>query len=231
MSGARYISTGMDRLDAFLGGGIQPGKIYHIYGPSSSGKTTLALQIINSELSLGKRVIWIETEKKNFLKRLETMIPVEQFPSKLKNIIVFSPYSFSQQSLLVNRLTNFIGPKINLIVFDTITNLYRSSLLEKKDNIKLNKEINRQMALIKSMCAIKSVSCILLNQVRSDINVEYLKADPVANKIILYWCDFNIEIVNLNNQQKKLNIVSNDEEQRRLSLICEVTSEGFKQKS
>ncbi|MHA1410430.1 MAG: ATP-binding protein, partial [Candidatus Odinarchaeia archaeon] len=124
-------------------GGLQPSRIYHVYGPSSSGKTTFALQILKEELDRGYKVIWVDTERKSFINRLLKMGEHNKIVAKIKNIIVFTPKTFKEQGLLVNKLPNFISPKIRLVVFDTITNLYRSELWEKENNIQLNKELNR----------------------------------------------------------------------------------------
>ncbi|MEM2109590.1 MAG: ATPase domain-containing protein [Candidatus Odinarchaeota archaeon] len=224
------IPTGLPGLDAFLNGGLTPGKLYHIFGASGSGKTTLALQTVKNDLDIGGRVIWVETERKNFLKRLSTMMLIEDFEKKLSDIIVFPVSDFKQQGVLVNKLADFITHRINLVVFDTITHLYRGSLQEKEDNIKLNKEINRQIALVKSVCITKNITCIMVNHVRLQINSEGFKTEPVACKIITYWSDFNIELTNLNSERKKLNIVSKEGD-KRLSLIYELTSKGVEQVS
>ena len=45
-SNIKTISTGSLSLDECLGGGIPEGRIIEVYGPESSGKTTLSLHII-----------------------------------------------------------------------------------------------------------------------------------------------------------------------------------------
>ncbi|WEU41039.1 MAG: NB-ARC domain-containing protein [Candidatus Odinarchaeum yellowstonii] len=221
------IPTGLPRLDAFLNGGLTPGKLYHIYGASGSGKTTLALQIVKNNVSMGGRAIWVETSRKNFLNRLSMML-AEDFKNKLSDIIVFTLTEFEEQKTLINKLEDFIAPRINLFVFDTITNLYSVSLQEKKENIKLNKEINRQIAVVKSVCLSKNIIGVILNNVRARVNDEEFKTEPVACKIVSYWADFNIELSNIDFKRKKLNIVSKEGD-RRLSLIYELTARGVEQ--
>ncbi len=221
------IPTGLPSLDSFLNGGLTPSKLYHIYGASGSGKTTLALQIVKNNLYNSGRVIWVETERKNFLNRL-TMMLSEEFRSKLSDIIVFTPNDFEEQRILVNKLSDFIAPRINLLVFDTITNLYSVSLQEKRENIRLNKEINRQIALVKSICFSKNITAIIVNNIRMRMIGDEFKTEPVAYKIVTYWADFNIELSNLNFKRKKLNIVSKEGD-RRLSLIYELTDRGVEQ--
>ncbi len=221
------IPTGLKSLDNFLNGGLTPGKLYHIYGPSGAGKTTLALQIVMNNLYMGGRVIWVETARKNFLNRLSIML-AENSRSKLSDIIVFPLKNFEEQSSLINKLADFITRRINLLVFDTITDLYSISLQEKRENIKLNKEINRQLAVVKSACLLKNIIGVVINNVRQRISDEGFKTEPVAGKIITYWADYNIELSNFNFKRKKLNIISKEGD-RKLNLIYELTVKGLEQ--
>lgn len=57
------ISTGSLSLDLVLGaGGLPMGRIIEIYGPESSGKTTLTLQVIAAAQREGKTCAFIDTE-------------------------------------------------------------------------------------------------------------------------------------------------------------------------
>ena len=56
------ISTGSLGLDIALGGGIPKGRIIEIYGPESSGKTTLALHIIAEAQKMGGEAAFIDAE-------------------------------------------------------------------------------------------------------------------------------------------------------------------------
>jgi recombination protein RecA len=60
---AKAISTGFPTLDAALGiGGVPRGRVTDIYGPESSGKTTLCLHIIAQAQSQGGSCLFIDTE-------------------------------------------------------------------------------------------------------------------------------------------------------------------------
>ena len=56
------ISSGIFSLDNILGGGYPCGRIVEIYGPESSGKTTIALKAIASAQSLGHVCAFIDAE-------------------------------------------------------------------------------------------------------------------------------------------------------------------------
>ncbi|MBH2548094.1 hypothetical protein I5Q23_24590 [Serratia marcescens] len=56
------LSTGSLALDIALGGGLPVGRIAEIYGPESSGKTTVALSVIASAQREGKMCAFIDAE-------------------------------------------------------------------------------------------------------------------------------------------------------------------------
>lgn len=56
------ISTGSLSLDMALGGGIPKGRIIEIYGPESSGKTTLALHIVSEAQKKGGLAAFVDAE-------------------------------------------------------------------------------------------------------------------------------------------------------------------------
>ena len=55
-------TTGLPSLDLILGGGIPRGRIIEVYGPESSGKSTLALHILSKSQLEGKKVAYIDAE-------------------------------------------------------------------------------------------------------------------------------------------------------------------------
>ncbi len=55
------ISTGLEKLDELLGGGIKNGIITDIFGASSTGKTQLVLQIAANSLSQGGTILYQDT--------------------------------------------------------------------------------------------------------------------------------------------------------------------------
>ena len=56
------IPTGFSELDTALGGGLPRGSIVEIFGPASSGKSTLALQIAHRTMEAGGAAAWIDAE-------------------------------------------------------------------------------------------------------------------------------------------------------------------------
>lgn len=57
-----YISTGLKRLDDFLGGGLRPGQLHVVLGATGSGKTAFASQICDYAVESGKRALMFSME-------------------------------------------------------------------------------------------------------------------------------------------------------------------------
>ena len=57
-----FLLTGFTALDSALEGGLPRSAIVEIFGPSSSGKTTLALQIVARAQQTGATAAWIDAE-------------------------------------------------------------------------------------------------------------------------------------------------------------------------
>jgi recombination protein RecA len=79
---ARTITTGFPSLDRALGGsGLSRGTIVEIFGPASSGKTTLALQIVSHAMAKGGSAAWIDAEHVfDPAQALRLGVPVERVP-------------------------------------------------------------------------------------------------------------------------------------------------------
>ena len=56
----RWISTGIDEIDAILGGGLLCGRLMEIIGPPSSGRTALLLSAVAAATARGEVVAWVD---------------------------------------------------------------------------------------------------------------------------------------------------------------------------
>ena len=117
------ISTGSLGLDIALGiGGIPKGRIIEIYGPESSGKTTLALQIVAECQKKGGICAFIDAEHAldvTYAKRLGVDV---------ENLLVSQP-DFGEQALeILETLTRSGG--VDLIIVDSVAALTPKSEIE-----------------------------------------------------------------------------------------------------
>ena len=112
-----------------------------------------------------------------------------------QSILVYEPSSFENQSETIESLENYITDKTKMIVIDTITTQYRRSITEKGEkNIRLNKILNRQLALLKDLTIRKDIITIITNQVRGAIKDKNAQngIEPVASSILNFWADYEI---------------------------------------
>lgn len=117
------ISTGSISLDYALGiGGVPRGRIVEIYGPESSGKTTLCLHIIAEAQKSGGLAAFIDAEHAldiNYAKRLRVDV---------KNLLISQP-DFGEQALdIVDTLVR--SNALDVIVIDSVAALVPRSEIE-----------------------------------------------------------------------------------------------------
>lgn len=164
------ISTGSLAIDLALGaGGIPRGRICEIFGPESSGKTTLCLSIIAQVQKQGGRAVFIDVE--NALDpRYAKVVGVD-----LDNLIVSQPESGEDALNIAETLIR--SGAIEVIVVDSVAALVSKAELNGQmgdSNIGLqarmmSQAMRRLTAVInKSKCI-----CIFTNQIREKIGVMF----------------------------------------------------------
>jgi recombination protein RecA len=117
------ISTGSLGLDMALGiGGIPQGRVVEIYGPESSGKTTLALQTIASAQADGKVCVFIDAEHALDVKYAKNL------GVDIENLLISQP-DFGEQALDVLETVARSGA-VDLVVVDSVAALTPKNELE-----------------------------------------------------------------------------------------------------
>lgn len=117
------ISTGSLGLDMALGiGGIPVGRVVEIYGPESSGKTTLALQTIASAQSEGKVCAFIDAE------HALDVLYAKNLGVDVENLLVSQP-DFGEQALDILETIARSGA-VDLIVIDSVAALTPKSEID-----------------------------------------------------------------------------------------------------
>ena len=117
----RIVSTGHVNLDLLLGGGFQYGGLVEVYGPPSSGKTTLALQLMQLASRSHKRCLYIDAEK--------SLSPARAFSVLYKEGKPLTPdvdscyYCGVGDVLLLYQILQRVAFAYDLVVVDTWTAL------------------------------------------------------------------------------------------------------------
>jgi len=218
------LTTGCERLDELLGGGLPIGHISHIYGPAGTGKTTFALQCSTNLALNGWKTIFVDTENSFSVERLE-QISRDAFQSVMKKIILFRLSNFVEQSELIDILAEIIDKKVRLIVFDTITGLYRAELLEYRNTHILQHELNRQLAFLFNLSKQENIAVLLTNQVKAVFNEENLEA--VASNIVNWWASVVVKFIREEGIIRKAEIVKHYKKPIGSSVMFSIVSSGL----
>lgn len=163
------ISTGALTLDVALGGGLPRGRVCEIYGPESSGKTTLALHVIAEAQKSGGICAFIDAE--------HALDPAysERLGVNVDELLVSQPDSGEMALDVVDQLVR--SSAVDVVVVDSVAALVPRAELEGDMS---DAQIGLQARLMsKAMRKItgslsKSNCCVIfLNQLRSKVGVIY----------------------------------------------------------
>ena len=164
------IPTGSLALDAALGiGGVPKGRIVEIYGPESSGKTTVALHIIAQAQKLGGEVAFIDAE--------HALDPVyaAALGVDVDNVLVSQPDTGEQALEITEALVR--SNAIDVVVVDSVAALVPKTEIEGDmgaSHVGLQARLMSQ-ALRKLAGVIAKSNCvaIFINQLRDKVGVIY----------------------------------------------------------
>jgi recombination protein RecA len=166
----QVVSTGSLGLDIALGvGGLPRGRVVEIYGPESSGKTTLTLQVIAEMQKLAGVCAFIDAEH-----ALDAQY-AQKLGVSLQELLISQPDTGEQALEIVDALVR--SGSVDLIVIDSVAALTPKAELEGEMGDALPGLQARLMsqALRKLTATIKKTNCmvIFINQIRMKIGVMF----------------------------------------------------------
>lgn len=192
MTVLQKIPTGCETTDKVLEGGIPFESVSLLYGEAETGKTTLAMQCAVNCARQGYKTLFVDCDGTFSARRL-SQIASEKFKEIAEQIILMKPNDFHEQTTVIDRLPDYITKNFKLIVFDTITSLYRVRIAEfPQKTFELNRELNRQMAFLAQTAKTQKVAVLLTSQVRSVFNEAHVSIEPVATRVLKFWADIII---------------------------------------
>jgi len=166
----QVVSTGSLGLDIALGvGGLPRGRVIEIYGPESSGKTTLTLQVIAEMQKLQGTCAFIDAEH-----ALDIQY-AQKLGVDLQDLLISQPDTGEQALEIVDSLVR--SGSVDLIVIDSVAALTPRAEIEGEMGDQLPGLQARLMsqALRKLTATIKKTNCtvIFINQIRMKIGVMF----------------------------------------------------------
>jgi recombination protein RecA len=164
------ISTGSISIDAALGvGGLPRGRVIEIFGPESSGKTTLALHAIAEAQKLGGTAAFVDAEHAldaNYARKLGVDV---------ENLLVSQPDS-GEQALEIAEVLIRSGA-IDIIVIDSVAALVpRAELEGEMGEAQMGLQARLMSQALRKLTGIvsKSKTCLIfINQIREKIGVMF----------------------------------------------------------
>lgn len=186
------IPTGSMTLDMALGiGGMPRGRIVEIYGPESSGKTTVALSVVAQAQKMGGEAAFIDVE--------HALDPVyaEAMGVDTGNLLVAQPDSGEQALEIAEALIRSGG--IDVIVLDSIAAMTTRAEIDGEMGDLHVGQLARLMsqAMRKLTAAISKSNCvaIFINQIREKIGVMYGNPETTpGGRALKFYSSVRIEV-------------------------------------
>ena len=186
------ISTGSLTLDMALGiGGVPRGRIVEIYGPESSGKTTVALHVIAEAQKNGGEAAFIDVE--------HALDPVyaKALGVNIDNLIVSQPDSGEQALEIAEALVR--SGALDVIVLDSVAAMTTKAEIEGEMGDSHVGQLARLMsqAMRKLTAVISKSNCvaIFINQVREKIGVMYGNPETTTGgRALKFYASVRLEV-------------------------------------
>jgi recombination protein RecA len=186
------ISTGSIGLDAALGiGGVPRGRIIEIFGPESSGKTTLALHIISEAQKAGGVAAFVDAEHAldpEYARRIGVKLP---------ELLISQPDTGEQALDIVESLVR--SGNVDVIVIDSVAALTPKDEIEgEMGQQHVGKQARLMSQALRKLTAIVSRSktiVIFINQIRMQIGVMFGNPETTpGGKALKFYTSVRLDI-------------------------------------
>jgi len=204
----QVVSTGSLGLDIALGvGGLPRGRVVEIYGPESSGKTTLTLQVIAEMQKLGGTAAFIDAEH-----ALDIQY-AQKLGVNLQELLISQPDTGEQALEIVDALVR--SGSIDLIVIDSVAALTPKAELEGEMGDSLPGLQARLMsqALRKLTATIKKTNTmvIFINQIRMKIGVMFGNPETTTGgNALKFYASVRLDIRRTGNIKKGEEVIGSE---------------------
>jgi recombination protein RecA len=218
------VSTGSFTLDIALGiGGLPKGRVVEIYGPESSGKTTLTLQVIAECQKAGGTAAFIDAE--------HALDPIyaEKLGVNIKDLLISQPDTGEQALEIVDMLVR--SSAIDVIVIDSVAALTPKAEIEGEmgdSHVGLQARLMSQ-ALRKLTANIKrsNTMVIFINQIRMKIGVMFGNPETTTGgNALKFYASVRLDIRRVGSIKKGEEVIGNE---TRVKVVKNKMAPPFKQ--
>ena len=188
-------STGIEDLDAIIGGGMPEGRVIEIYGPESSGKTTLLYQL------LGRHPLCLDIPVEGTFDADRAAV----FGNKPKQLLIYRA-KWGEDAM--NKVLRFAREGIPLIGVDSVPSLVPKEDAEKvfksadRDSIEEQRIggtarlLNKYLPVIEEVIEATGTTLVFINQVRDKMNAMMFgeKTDTPGGRKLKHSCSLRIQV-------------------------------------
>src|SRR3989338_3300252 len=201
------IPTGSLSLDMALGvGGIPRGRIIEIFGPESSGKTTLALHVIAEAQKKGGICAFVDAEHAldpEYAKRLGV---------KTEDLLISQPDTGEQALEIIESLVR--SGKVDVIVVDSVAALTPKAEIEGdmgQQHVGLQARLmSHALRKLTAIVAKSNTIVIFLNQIRMKIGIMFGNPETTpGGNALKFYCSVRIDLRRLAQIKKGEDIIGN----------------------
>lgn len=163
------VTTGSISLDLALGGGLPKGRVIEIYGPESSGKTTLALHAVSEFQKRGGQAAFVDAE--------HALDPeyAARIGVDVKNLLISQPDTGEQALEIVDTLVR--SQAVDVIIIDSVAALTPRAEIEGEMGGSLPglqaRLMSQALRKLTAITAKSGCTLIFLNQIRMKIGVMF----------------------------------------------------------
>lgn len=220
----QVVSTGSLGLDVALGvGGLPRGRVVEIYGPESSGKTTLTLQVIAEMQKIGGTCAFIDAEH-----ALDSQY-AQKLGVNLNDLLISQPDTGEQALEITDALVR--SGSVDLIVIDSVAALTPRAEIEGDMGDSLPGLQARLMsqALRKLTASIKRTNClvIFINQIRMKIGVMFGSPETTTGgNALKFYASVRLDIRRIGSIKKGEEVIGSE---TRVKVVKNKVAPPFKQ--
>ncbi len=218
------ISTGSLGLDIALGiGGLPRGRVIEIYGPESSGKTTLALQVVAESQKKGGICAFVDAE--------HALDPVyaRKLGVKVEDLLISQPDAGEQALEIADTLVR--SGAVDVLVVDSVAALTPKAELEGEMGDMQPGMQARLMskALRKLTASISKSKCmvVFINQIRMKIGIMFGNPETTTGgNALKFYASVRLDIRRIGQIKEREEVVGN---QTRVKVVKNKVAPPFKQ--
>jgi len=175
------MSTGLQKLDEFLSGGIPSSVITDIYGSNGTGKTQLLFQISINVIKNGGTILYLDTTGGFRPERILEMQKYQNLEGNILDKITVSRVTNTSEQ--INLIKNLKHVKFSLIVIDNITDLFSYEYKTEKSMFKKNSLFMKHMHDLSLIAINEKIPIVITNMIR---NIDGKEVENMRKAIDLF---------------------------------------------